>query len=89
MTNEEDYAVLKELDEENKRRTRRERALIVAIIIIGLVVSLAVGYLYTVEDVGYRSIKCEEGDVILVLERADGNIERVECPAEVPVVPKR
>ena len=79
--------VLEEMAQEDRRRTRRERMFVAAILVIGVVLALIIGYEFTATDIGYKSIKCEQGDVVLVLERADGTVERVECPTEVAVTP--
>lgn len=83
----EDRIRLEELDRDHKRRSRRENLLTAAVFVIGLLLAVLAGYAVTVTDEGIRSIKCEEGDVTLVVERADGIVERVECPADVPVRP--
>lgn len=77
--------MLEQLERKNQSMNRYERSLTAAILVVGVIVALAIGYLFTLEEVGYRSIKCEQGDVRLVLERADGVIERVECPTEITV----
>lgn len=84
---EEDRQVLEALDRENRKWNAIERVLVAAILVIGVVLALAVGYLITDEDEGYRSVTCERGDVVLLLERGDGSIERVECPAGTAVKP--
>lgn len=78
---------LVELDRHDRKRTQRERALTAAILVIGVVVALVVGYEITNTDEGVRSIKCEKGDVTLIVERADGVVDRVECPAAISVTP--
>lgn len=83
----EELAVLEELDRENRHRTRREWGLVAAIIVFGVILALVIGYLVTDTDEGVRSIKCEQGDVVLILERADGTAERVQCPAGASVKP--
>lgn len=79
--------MLEDLEKKNRQLVRRDRLLVWLILVVGSTIAVAVGYLFTLEEVGYRSIRCEEGNVRLVLERADGVIERVECPAEVSVKP--
>jgi hypothetical protein len=79
--------LLAELDKNHRKRTRRERWLTVWILTLGLVVALIVSYEFTAFDDDVRSIRCEQGDVVLVIERAGGNYERVECPAGSRVKP--
>lgn len=79
--------VLDELDWEDRRRRRNERILVLSIVVIGLLLAVFAGVYVTDIDEGYRSITCEEGNVTLILEKADGTIERLECPAGVPVKP--
>lgn len=86
MSGEEPH-VLKEMDRRDRHRTRRERLLAAAILVIGVFLALALGYVITDVDEGIRSIKCEEGDVTLIVERADGGLERVVCPAGAVVQP--
>jgi len=81
----EETKVLKELEREDRRQTRREWVIVSAILVVGVVLAILVGRELTRADIGYRSIKCEQGDVILILEKANGQVERVECPAEVPI----
>ena len=85
MTDPLERIVVGELESEDRHRTRREHGIVAAILVIGVALALLVGYEITSTDIGYKSIRCEEGDVTLVLTKADGTIERVECPAVVPV----
>lgn len=85
MTDPLERIVVGELESEDRHRTRRERGIVASILILGIMLALMVGYEIRRQDVGYKSIRCEQGDVVLVLERADGVIERVECPTEVAV----
>jgi hypothetical protein len=75
------------LDEHDRRRTRRERMLIAAVLVIGVAVALIVGYEIAARDDAVQSIRCEEGDVTLVIERHDNVSERVVCPAGASVKP--
>lgn len=85
MTDPLERLVVGELESEDRHRTRREHGIVAAILVLGIVLALLVGYEIRRQDIGYKSIRCEEGDVILVLEKSNGEIERVECPAVVPV----
>ena len=82
-----DRTELEELERNHRLRTLREWALIAAILVIGLVVALIVSYEITTAGDAVNSIRCEEGDVTLVIERYDNVFERVECPAGAKVKP--
>lgn len=82
-----DRTELEELERNHRLRTLREWVLIAAILVIGLVVSLIVGYEITTAGDAVQSIRCEEGDVTLVIERDGGITETVECPAGAEVKP--
>ena len=82
-----DRTELEELERNHRLRTLREWALIAAILVIGLVVALIVSYEITTSGDAVNSIRCEEGDVTLVIERSGGITERVECPAGASVKP--
>ena len=82
-----DRTELEELERNHRLRTLREWALIAAILVIGLVVALIVSYEITTSGDAVNSIRCEEGDVTLVIERSGGITERVECPAGAKVKP--
>jgi hypothetical protein len=79
--------LLEELDRNHRKRTRRERWLAVWILILGLVVAAIVSYEITAADNSVNAIRCEQGDVVLIIERAGGVSERVECPAGASVKP--
>lgn len=85
--NQEDRMRLEELDRINQHRTRREWSLTAAIIVVGTIIALLVGHEIAASDDNVRSIKCEQGDVVLVLERGGGQYDRVECPAGAQVKP--
>ena len=78
---EKEQQILAELDHEDHRATLRERALVIAVLALGIFMALLAGYVITDIDEGYRSIRCETGDVVLVLEKTDGTVERVTCEA--------
>lgn len=82
-----DRTELEELERNHRLRTLREWALIAAILVIGLILALVVRYEITSADDAVQSIRCEEGDVTLVIERSGGITERVECPAGAEVKP--
>ena len=87
MTDPMEGIMLEELESEDRARTKRERAIVVSIFVIGVIIALMVGYEVRRQDVGYRSVRCEEGDVTLILEKANGSVERVTCPAVVAPKP--
>ena len=82
-----DRTELEELERNHRLRTLREWALIAAIFVIGLVVALIVSYEFTTAGDAVQSIRCEEGDVTLVIERHDNVFERIVCPAGAEVKP--
>lgn len=82
-----DRTELEELERNHRLRTLREWALIAAILVIGLILALVVRYEITSADDAVQSIRCEEGDVTLVIERDGGITETVECPAGAEVKP--
>ena len=82
-----DRTELEELERNHRLRTLREWALIAAILVIGLILALVVRYEITTEGDAVQSIRCEEGDVTLVIERDGGITETVECPAGAEVKP--
>lgn len=82
-----DRTELEELEWNHRLRTLREWALIAAILVIGLILALVVRYEITSADDAVQSIRCEEGDVTLVIERDGGITETVECPAGASVKP--
>lgn len=83
MTDPLERLVVGELESEDRHRTRREHGIVAAILVIGIMLALMVGYEIRRQDIGYRSIRCEEGDVTLILTKANGEVERVTCPAVV------
>ena len=82
-----DRTELEELERNHRLRTLREWALIAAILVIGLILALVVRHEITSADDAVQSIRCEEGDVTLVIERDGGITETVECPAGAEVKP--
>jgi predicted RNase H-like nuclease (RuvC/YqgF family) len=82
-----EHMALEELDRDDRRRTRRERWLAASVLGIGVVVAMLTAYEVTSIDNDVRSIRCEQGDVVLILERSGGGSERVECPAGASVKP--
>lgn len=82
-----DRTELEELEWSHRLRTLREWAFIAGILVIGIVLALVVRYEITSAGDAVNSIRCEEGDVTLVIERSGGITERVECPAGASVKP--
>lgn len=82
-----DLLLLQDLDRDDRKWTVRERAVTAMILVIGLTLALFIGYEINLARGDVRSIRCEEGNVTLILERAGGATQRVECPAVVPVKP--
>ena len=82
-----DRTELEELERNHRLRTLREWAFIAAILVIGLILALVVRHEITSADDAVQSIRCEEGDVTLVIERSGGITETVECPAGAEVKP--
>ena len=82
-----DRTELEELERNHRLRTLREWAFIAAILVIGLILALVVRHEITSADDAVQSIRCEEGDVTLVIERHDNVFERIVCPAGASVKP--
>lgn len=82
-----DRTELEELERNHRLRTLLELALIAAILVIGLVVALIVRHEITAAGDAVQSIRCEEGDVTLVIERHDNVFERIVYPAGAEVKP--
>ena len=82
-----DRTELEELEWSHRLRTLREWGLVAGILVIGIVLALVVRYEITTEGDAVNSIRCEEGDVTLVIERHDNVFERIVCPAGASVKP--
>lgn len=78
---------IEQLEREHWIRSLREWSLIAAILLIGVVLAIVVSYEITTLGDAVESIRCEEGDVTLVIERDGGFTERIECPAGASVNP--
>lgn len=87
MTQDE-HELLKDLEHEDRKWTLRESLVTSLSMFVVLLLAILAIYNYTTGLDSVSRISCEGGDVTLILERADGAIERIECPVRTPRTPR-